>query len=113
MLIIPFFEGAAPFHHVLTRVGAPILLLNASTALCLNIAVVYLIGSSSGLVLTLSGIYFLLDSHAVALLIQYFSLLSGVIKDILLVSGSVLLLGSTVTFTQVCAAIPELLPFQF
>lgn len=51
---------------------------NAGCAFCLNIAVVFLIGCASSLVLTLSG----------------------VIKDILLVFGSVLLLGSTVTFTQ-------------
>lgn len=77
-ILIPFFEGYAPFEHVLERVGGPIMLLNASTALCLNICVVYLIGSASSLVLTLSG----------------------VIKDILLVGGSVILLGSTVTFLQ-------------
>lgn len=78
-LLIPIFEGYAPFQEVLTTVGAPILIMNASTALLLNIAVVFLIGSASSLVLTLSG----------------------VIKDILLVGGSVIILGSTVTFTQV------------
>jgi hypothetical protein len=76
--LIPFFEGTAPFEVVLERVGLPILIVNATTALLLNIAVVFLIGSASSLVLTLSG----------------------VIKDILLVGGSVVLLGSTVTFTQ-------------
>lgn len=54
-MVIPFFEGTAPFHHVIERVGLPILFMNATTALLLNIAVVFLIGSSSGLVLTLSG----------------------------------------------------------
>lgn len=53
--LIPFFEGTAPFKVVLERVGIPILILNATTALCLNIAVVFLIGSASSLVLTLSG----------------------------------------------------------
>ncbi|ORY69271.1 triose-phosphate transporter family-domain-containing protein [Leucosporidium creatinivorum] len=77
-LLIPFFEGAAPFNEVLDKVGLPFLVLNASTAFLLNVAVVFLIGSASSLVLTLSG----------------------VIKDILLVAGSVLIMGSTVTFTQ-------------
>lgn len=56
----------------------PVLIGNATTALALNIAVVFLIGCASSLVLTLSG----------------------VIKDILLVLGSVVIMGSTVTFTQ-------------
>ncbi|KNZ62736.1 uncharacterized protein VP01_1228g6 [Puccinia sorghi] len=55
-----------------------ILLTNASVAFALNVAVVFLIGSASSLVLTLSG----------------------VLKDVLLVLGSVFLLGSTVTFIQ-------------
>ncbi|KAI5480059.1 DUF250 domain containing membrane protein [Pseudohyphozyma bogoriensis] len=78
-LLIPVYEGWEPFEVVLERVGAPFLLVNASTAFCLNIAVVFLIGCASSLVLTLSG----------------------VIKDILLVLGSVIIMGSTVTFTQV------------
>lgn len=78
LCLIPFFEGSAPFYEVLDKVGLPLLLVNASTALALNVAVVFLIGSASSLVLTLSG----------------------VVKDILLVGGSVALLGSTVTFTQ-------------
>jgi drug/metabolite transporter (DMT)-like permease len=78
MLLIPFFEGSAPFYEVFDKVGLPLLIVNASTALALNVAVVFLIGSASSLVLTLSG----------------------VVKDILLVGGSVALLGSTVTFTQ-------------
>ncbi|SCV68331.1 BQ2448_452 [Microbotryum intermedium] len=77
-LLIPFFEGWAPFENALSQVGAPILLGNAMTAFSLNVAVVFLIGCASSLVLTLSG----------------------VVKDILLVGGSVLLMGSTVTFTQ-------------
>ena len=83
--LIPFFEGSAPFYVVLDRVGIPILILNASTALCLNIAVVFLIGSASSLVLTLSG----------------------VLKDILLVAGSVLIMGSTVSFTRSSFSIPQ------
>ncbi|GAA5891115.1 hypothetical protein JCM6882_006427 [Rhodosporidiobolus microsporus] len=78
LLLIPIFEGSAPFYDALDVVGLPWLIGNATTALALNVAVVFLIGCASSLVLTLSG----------------------VIKDILLVGGSVVLMGSTVTFTQ-------------
>ncbi|GAA5882790.1 hypothetical protein JCM3774_006092 [Rhodotorula dairenensis] len=77
-LLVPVFEGWAPFEQVLERVGAITLVLNCSVALCLNISVVFLIGCASSLVLTLSG----------------------VLKDILLVTGSVVLFGSPVTFVQ-------------
>ncbi|KAM0755807.1 TPT-domain-containing protein [Meredithblackwellia eburnea MCA 4105] len=78
-LLIPIYEGWGPFENVVELVGIPLLITNATTALLLNIAVVFLIGAASSLVLTLSG----------------------VIKDILLVVGSVVIMGSTVTFTQV------------
>ncbi|KAM0793492.1 hypothetical protein ACM66B_000932 [Microbotryomycetes sp. NB124-2] len=78
-MLIPIFEGWAPFVEVWEKVGAPFLVVNASTAFALNVAVVFLIGCASSLVLTLSG----------------------VLKDILLVVGSVVLMGSTVTVTQV------------
>ncbi|GAA5847828.1 hypothetical protein JCM5353_000214 [Sporobolomyces roseus] len=78
MILIPFFEGSAPFYEVLDVVGLPLLLLNASTAFALNCAVVFLIGAASSLVLTLSG----------------------VLKDILLVGLSVVLFGTPVTFIQ-------------
>ncbi|GAA6018120.1 hypothetical protein JCM11491_003325 [Sporobolomyces phaffii] len=78
MILIPFFEGSAPFSEVLDTVGLPLLLLNASTAFALNCAVVFLIGAASSLVLTLSG----------------------VLKDILLVALSVVLFGTPVTFIQ-------------
>lgn len=77
-LLIPIYEGTAPFNQALTKLGPMILLTNASVAFALNVAVVFLIGSASSLVLTLSG----------------------VLKDVLLVAGSVLLLGSTVTIVQ-------------
>lgn len=76
------------------------MILNASTALCLNICVVYLIGSASSLVLTLSGAPSL-PSSLLQLNTDGVCVLVGVIKDILLVGGSVILLGSTVTFLQV------------
>lgn len=52
--LIPFFEGTAPFHEVFDKVGLPFLVVNASTAFLLNVAVVFLIGAASSLVLTLS-----------------------------------------------------------
>jgi len=76
--LVPFYEGWAPIELAYERLGVFVLLSNASCAFCLNIAVVFLIGCASSLVLTLSG----------------------VLKDILLVVGSVVLLGSVVTFTQ-------------
>jgi len=77
-LLIPFYEGSDPFYAAWDQLGPLILLSNASVAFCLNISVVFLIGAASSLVLTLSG----------------------VIKDVLLVLGSVVILGSTVTLTQ-------------
>jgi hypothetical protein len=80
LLILPFTEGFKPFSDILDGViGAPILLSNASIAFLLNIASVFLIGVGSGLILTLAG----------------------VLKDIILVVGSVLLLGKSITALQV------------
>lgn len=56
-----------------------ILLSNASVAFLLNIAAVFLVGAGSGLVLTLAGVF----------------------KDILLITGSVLIFGSSITPLQV------------
>ncbi|KAG0142198.1 hypothetical protein CROQUDRAFT_243341 [Cronartium quercuum f. sp. fusiforme G11] len=78
-ILIPIHEGKAPFEQALNTLGPVILLTNAGVAFCLNIAVVFLIGSASSLILTLSG----------------------VVKDLLLVGGSILILGSTVTMLQV------------
>lgn len=77
-ILVPLYEGATPFRLVMSRLGPFVMLTNAGVAFCLNIAVVFLIGAASSLVLTLSG----------------------VLKDILLVIGSVVLLGSLVTMTQ-------------
>ncbi|KAM0753710.1 TPT-domain-containing protein [Meredithblackwellia eburnea MCA 4105] len=77
-LLIPIFEGWAPFELVLERVGPATLFLNVNVAFLLNVAVVYLIGCASSLVLTLSG----------------------VVKDILLVAGSVFFFGSSITGLQ-------------
>lgn len=58
------------------------MLSNAAVAFLLNIAAVFLVGAGSGLVLTLAGVF----------------------KDILLISGSVLIFGATITPLQVVGA---------
>ncbi|KAI9621886.1 hypothetical protein KEM48_007494 [Puccinia striiformis f. sp. tritici PST-130] len=86
-MIILFCARTAPFKEVMSTLGPMILITNASVAFALNVAVVFLIGSASSLVLTLSG----------------------VLKDVLLVLGSVFLLGSTVTFIHLLATLLLLL----
>ncbi|EIN08469.1 TPT-domain-containing protein [Punctularia strigosozonata HHB-11173 SS5] len=78
ILVIPFTEGLAPFYAI-WEVGFLILLSNASVAFLLNVAAVFLVGVGSGLVLTLAGVF----------------------KDILLITGSVLIFGATITPLQV------------
>ena len=56
-----------------------ILISNAAIAFLLNIAAVFLVGAGSGLVLTLAGVF----------------------KDILLITGSVLIFGAQITPVQV------------
>ncbi|KAF8256664.1 hypothetical protein EI94DRAFT_1836740 [Lactarius quietus] len=63
----------------LARVGPLVLLSNAGVAFCLNVAAVFLVGAGSGLVLTLAGVF----------------------KDILLITGSVLIFSSPITPLQV------------
>ncbi|WFD48484.1 hypothetical protein GLX27_003154 [Malassezia furfur] len=77
MVILPFAEGWAPF-AALSQLGPFVLLSNAGVAFGLNIASVFLIGAASSLTLTLAG----------------------VLKDILLILGSMFLLGSSVTGLQ-------------
>ncbi|KAF9445534.1 TPT-domain-containing protein [Macrolepiota fuliginosa MF-IS2] len=78
LVFLPFTEGLAPFYEV-PRIGAAILLSNASVAFFLNVAAVFLVGVGSGLVLTLAGVF----------------------KDILLITGSVLVFGNQITPVQV------------
>ncbi|KAN0113890.1 Triose-phosphate Transporter family domain containing protein [Russula decolorans] len=78
LAILPFTEGFAPF-FALARVGPFILLSNAALAFGLNVAAVFLVGAGSGLVLTLAGVF----------------------KDILLITGSVLIFSSQITPLQV------------
>ncbi|KAE8224335.1 hypothetical protein CF319_g2751 [Tilletia indica] len=70
-------EGTEPFEN-LYRLGAFVLFTNAGVAFGLNIAMVFLIGAASSLTLTLAGLF----------------------KDILLIVGSMFILGSTVTQIQ-------------
>lgn len=76
-LALVVFEGSAPFLD-LGKVGPFILFTNAGVAFCLNIAAVFLIGAASSLTLTLAG----------------------VLKDILLIMGSMLFFGAEVTGLQ-------------
>ncbi|OAX42442.1 TPT-domain-containing protein [Rhizopogon vinicolor AM-OR11-026] len=77
--VIPFTEGAAPFRVTVAPHITPFLLLtNALLAFLLNIAAVFLVGVGSGLVLTLAGVF----------------------KDVLLVTGSVLIWGGQVSLMQ-------------
>ncbi|OCH86768.1 TPT-domain-containing protein [Obba rivulosa] len=78
LAVLPFTEGLAPFYEVM-RVGPLILVSNAAVAFLLNIAAVFLVGAGSGLVLTLAGVF----------------------KDILLITGSVLIFGAAITPLQV------------
>ncbi|KAJ8503477.1 hypothetical protein ONZ45_g10834 [Pleurotus djamor] len=78
LLFLPFTEGLEPFFEI-ARLGPFILLTNAAVAFLLNVAAVFLVGVGSGLVLTLAGVF----------------------KDILLITGSVLIFGSQITPLQV------------
>lgn len=77
MVILPFAEGLKPF-RLLAQLGPFVLVSNAGVAFGLNVASVFLIGAASSLTLTLAG----------------------VLKDILLILGSMWILGSTVTGLQ-------------
>lgn len=95
------FEGFAPFEQVAPKVGLVVLFVNANLAMLLNIAVVFLIGCSSSLVLTLSGmsdVSFLFRGHVAD---RRSGISSGVVKDLLLVGGSVVFFKSPITGIQV------------
>lgn len=55
LILLPFTEGLAPLYE-LPKLGATVLLSNASVAFLLNVAAVFLVGVGSGLVLTLAGV---------------------------------------------------------
>ena len=66
----------------LSRCSPLILISNAAIAFLLNIAAVFLVGAGSGLVLTLAGVF----------------------KDILLVTGSVIIFSAQITPLQIIGA---------
>ncbi|PCH35353.1 TPT-domain-containing protein [Wolfiporia cocos MD-104 SS10] len=78
LAVLPMTEGFAPFYEIM-NVGPWILLSNALVAFLLNIAAVFLVGAGSGLVLTLAGVF----------------------KDILLITGSVIIFSAHITPLQV------------
>ncbi|KAL0960072.1 hypothetical protein HGRIS_011719 [Hohenbuehelia grisea] len=78
LCFLPFTEGLEPFYD-LARIGPLILLSNAFVAFLLNVAAVFLVSAGSGLVLTLAGVF----------------------KDILLITGSVLIFSAQITPLQV------------
>ncbi|EJU02434.1 hypothetical protein DACRYDRAFT_22070 [Dacryopinax primogenitus] len=77
-LVIPFTEGLAPF-RALYQLGPLVLITNAMVAFSLNVAAVFLISAGGGLVLTLAGVF----------------------KDILLITGSVIIFASPITPIQI------------
>ena len=78
LLVLPFTEGLEPFYAI-GKVGAGLLFANAGVAFLLNVAAVFLVGVGSGLILTLAGVF----------------------KDILLISGSVVIFGNPIAPLQV------------
>lgn len=78
LVALPFTEGLEPFREM-AKISPLIFISNAGVAFLLNIAAVFLIGVGSGLILTLAG----------------------VLKDILLIIGSVLLFSKSITALQV------------
>ncbi|KAJ6595856.1 triose-phosphate transporter family-domain-containing protein [Mycena vulgaris] len=78
LCFLPFTEGLAPFYQ-LARIGPLILISNAAVAFFLNVAAVFLVGVGSGLILTLAGVF----------------------KDILLITGSVILFTAHVSPLQI------------
>ncbi|GAA5820288.1 hypothetical protein JCM11251_005558 [Rhodosporidiobolus azoricus] len=78
IILLPV-EGFGVFSDAIELVGIPYLFFNACLTFSLNLSSVWLIGKASGLVLTLAG----------------------VLKDILLIVGSWLLLGSSITSIQI------------
>jgi len=79
LVLAPIFEGSDPIFLMVPRMGIPLVLGSILLALALNIVVLFLVSSTNALVLTLAGI----------------------VKDICLIVGSVIFLGSHVTTTQV------------
>ncbi|POW01885.1 hypothetical protein PSTT_12155 [Puccinia striiformis] len=79
IVLAPIFEGTEPIFMMVPKMGIPLISGSIILALALNIVVLFLVSSTNALVLTLAGI----------------------VKDICLILGSVIFLGSNVTTTQV------------
>jgi hypothetical protein len=93
---MPVMEGSAPWLHLLDRVGIPTLLLNGAVAFALNIAAVFLIDSAGSVGLTLSGVF-----KVGQVSIPNGSTKLTITQDVLLITFSVILLGSSITPMQV------------
>ncbi|KAG0143460.1 hypothetical protein CROQUDRAFT_661163 [Cronartium quercuum f. sp. fusiforme G11] len=78
-VLAPIFEGIEPIFLIVPRLGIPVVLGSIVLALALNVVVLFLVSCTSALVLTLAGI----------------------VKDIGLITGSVIFLGSSITSTQI------------
>ena len=105
LAILPFTEGWAPFFE-LARIGPFILISNAAIAFGLNIAAVFLVGAGSGLVLTLAGVFKVCGGctrRRASAPTRSFELTPFIssLQDILLITGSVLIFGSSITPLQV------------
>jgi drug/metabolite transporter (DMT)-like permease len=79
LTLLPITEGFTPILTAIPHIGIGHLFANAMTAFMLNVAAVWLVGVGGGLVLTLAGVF----------------------KDILLITGSVLIFGSDITPLQI------------
>lgn len=94
LVLSPIFDGFEPLFLILPRLGLPLIIGSILLALALNVAVLFLVSSTNALILTLTGI----------------------VKDICLIIGSVVFLGSHVTPTQILGyslAASGLLYFKF
>ncbi|EGG05698.1 uncharacterized protein MELLADRAFT_116765 [Melampsora larici-populina 98AG31] len=79
VILAPIFEGLEPISLIVPRLGLPVIFASILLALALNVVVLFLVSCTSALVLTLAGI----------------------VKDIGLIGGSVIFLGSHITSTQI------------
>ncbi|KNZ46403.1 hypothetical protein VP01_72g7 [Puccinia sorghi] len=96
LVLAPIFEGSDPIFLMVPRMGIPLVLGSILLALALNIVVLFLVSSTNALVLTLAG------AHPIALIQnKAYYLATRIVKDICLILGSVIFLGSHVTTTQV------------
>lgn len=106
LLVLPFTEGLEPFYAIAAGgISWGILISNALVAFLLNVAAVFLVSAGSGLVLTLAGVFKVSCDNV--------RLRNGSSecfhKDILLIVGSVLLFGASITPVQIFGTISLLI----